>query len=75
MEYQAAGVLFHYLDNFITIAPPDSEECARNFQKFSEMGGEEETVGPVTCSTFWRIEVDTEQLEPHLPDEKLQSVE
>ena len=75
MDYQAAGVgiLFHYLDDFITIGPPDSEECARNMQKFNEMCGElgvpvaeDKTVGPTTYLSFLGIEVDSERLELHL---------
>ena len=81
VKQQGVGILLHYLDNFITIGPPDSEECAGNMEKFkkscSELGvpvTEEKTVGPVTCLTFLGIEVDSEQLELRLPEEKLQRV-
>ena len=81
IKQQGVQILLHYLDDFITIGPPDSEECARSMQKFSELCGElgvpvaeEKTVGPATCLTFLGIEVDTEQLELRLLVEKLQRV-
>ena len=32
IKQQGVGILLHYLDDFITICPPDSEECAGNIR-------------------------------------------
>ena len=81
MDRLAAESILHYLDDFIMIGPPDSEDCAGYMQKFNEICSklgapvaEEKTVGPVTCLTFLGIEVDLEQLELYLPEEKVQRV-
>ena len=70
--------LLHYLNDFITIGPPDTPECGTNLRKLCELCAElgvpvatEKTVGPTTSLTFLGIEVDTNQLEIHLPQDKL----
>ena len=65
-------------DDFITIGPPDTPECGTNLRKLCELCAElcvpvatEKTVSPKTCLTFLGIEVDTDQLEIRLPQDKL----
>ena len=81
MKQQGARILLHYLDDFITIGPPDSLVCESNMQKLCDTCAElgvplatEKTVGPTTCLTFLGIKVDTDLLELRLPQEKLQRV-
>ena len=81
MKQQGARILLHYLDDFITVGPPDSPVCGSNMQKLCDTCAElgvsvatEKTVGPTTCLTFLGIKVDTDLLELHLPQEKLQRV-
>ena len=58
--------LAHYLDDFITVGSPDSEECAHNLHlalsTCEELGvpvAGHKCEGPSTCLTFLGIEVDT----------------
>ena len=74
-------ILLHYLDDFITIGPPDTAQCGTNMQKLCELCAKlgilvatEKTLCPTTCLTFLGIEVDTIQLEICLPQDKLQRV-
>ena len=69
----------HYLDDFITVGSPDSEECAHNLHlalsTCEELGvpvAGHKCEGPSTCLTFLGIEVDTMAMELRLPQEKLQ---
>ena len=81
VKQQGAGILLHYLDDFITVGPPDSPVCGSNMQNLCDTCAElgvpvatEKTLGPTTCLTFLGIEVDTDLLELRLPQEKLQRV-
>ena len=56
----------HYLDDFITIGPPDSEECHHNLSTMLEVChrlgvplANEKLEGPSACLTFLGIEIDT----------------
>ena len=56
---QQGVCVLHYLDDFITIGPPDSAECGMNMQKLCQMREQlgvpvaaEKTVGPTTCLIF-----------------------
>jgi len=78
---QGVRILLHYLDDFITVGPPDSPVCGYNMQKLCETCAElgvpvatAKTVDPTTCLTFLGMEVDTDRLELCLPQEKLQRV-
>jgi len=78
---QGVGIHLHYLNDFITVGPPDSPVCESNMQKLGEICTElgvlvatAKTVGPTTCLTLLGIEVDTDRLELRLPQEKLQRI-
>ena len=64
----------HYLDNYIVLRPPRSEDCLRGLQvamdtcwKVSFSVAEEKTVGPATVIRLLGIELDSEQMQLRLP--------
>jgi len=70
--------IYHYLDDFATIDPLDSELCSWNLHApqavCSDLGvplAAEKQAGPSTTIEFLGIIIDTIQQELHLPDEKL----
>ena len=70
--------LCHYLDDFLLLGTPGSEECARNLAalvRWAEWLGFplalEKIVGPLTLLTFLGVEIDTNALVLQLPEEKL----
>ena len=73
-----AGWLRHYIDDFVTVGAPGTDECARSMRAFKEvcgrMGmplddGKEEGLAMVL--TFLGMELDTLQGEIRLPQERL----
>ena len=71
-------LIAHYLDDYITIGKPASNECADNLQVIlqccQELGfpiAEDKCEGPKTCLTFLGFELDSVALEIRLPQEKL----
>ena len=55
IRQQGVKILLHYLDDFITIGPPDTAECGTNMQKSCELCANlgiptvtEKTVGPTS---------------------------
>ena len=78
MMRKGVRLLFHYIDDFITIGAPDSEECAHNVATMNAVCNEtgipieqEKNEGPATHITFLGIEIDTVALEIRLPHDKL----
>ena len=78
MRRKGVRLLFHYIDDFITIGAPDSEECAHNVATMNAVCNEtcipieqEKNEGPATRITFLGIEIDTVALEIRLPYDKL----
>ena len=76
-----AGIsfLFHYLDDYIMVAPPDSQLCQSwldiLLDECSQLGvpiASHKTEGPATVVTFLGIQFDTCKGELRLPLEKLQ---
>ena len=70
-----------YLDNFLTMGPPDSSTCQRNLDIFTQLYKDlrvplavEKIEGPSTSLTFLGIILDTEQMEIGFPDEKLKHI-
>ena len=70
--------VFHYLDDFIVVGPPDSTECADAIRVMDQsctfLGvpiAEHKRDGPTTCLTFLGIEIDTVASQLRLPSEKL----
>lgn len=78
------GVRFviHYLDDFLVIGAPASEECATALSKllriFGRLGlpvAEEKLEGPLPCLGFLGFELDSGALEIRLPREKLRELQ
>ena len=78
---RSRGVSFiaHYLDDFIIVGPPGSDEYAKNLDRLLETCRElgvpiacHKVEGPSTCIIFLGIEIDTVAMELRLPQDKLQ---
>ena len=70
--------LAHYLDDFIIVEAPNSEQCLRNqtilFETCKELGiplAPHKSVGPTTCLISLGIEIDSVAMELRLPCDKL----
>lgn len=68
----------HYLDDFVTFGPPNSDECGAAMATICRICAElgiplatDKLVGPTHCLTFLGIEVDTQAAVLRLPQEKL----
>lgn len=70
------GVSFvdHYIDDFVTLGAPASDQCAANLQIMSDVCEDtgtpiepEKTEGPSTTLTFLGIELDSIAMELRLP--------
>ena len=77
LGYRGIVHLFHYLDDFIVLAPPQSPDCQRDLSTLLEVCVElgvpitsHKTEGPATCLVFLGIEVDTVANELRLPGDK-----
>ncbi len=71
-------VLFHYLDDFIMVAPPESHLCHAwlqiLMQECAQLGvpiAAHKTEGPSTVVVFLGITIDTAKGELRLPEDKL----
>ena len=78
IQKDGARWIFHYIDDFITVGEPESDECVANvtrMQRISyELGlpiEEKMTWGPSTCLTFLGIKLDTRVMVMRLPESKL----
>lgn len=75
MEKNKVGNVFHYLDNFITLGPPDTPTCLDGIVRTYKITGTplelSKSEGPTTTLTFLRMELDTVKLEIRLPIDKL----
>ena len=74
-------LLFHYLDNFLTIGDTETEECLSNMDNMlalcSTLGlivAPENVEGPLSILTFVGIELDTIRLQSRLLKEKLEEL-
>ena len=70
--------LWHYLDDFITIGRPETEECAFSLHLLMDLCARlgiplaiEKVEGPSTCLPFLGIEIDSVAQELRLPADKL----
>ena len=68
----------HYLDDYIVLWSPRSEDCRRGLQvardtceKVGFPVAEEKRVGPATVFRFLGIELDSDQMQLHLPLERM----
>ena len=71
--------IYHYLDDFVVIGPPNSEDCASSLQKLKsvceDLGiplASEKEAGPSTNIEFLGFVIDTVKQELQLPKDKLQ---
>ena len=78
LKYEGVETIFHYLDDFLIVAPPGSSRCAENLDKLLSLFkrlqipiAPEKLEGPTTRLTFLGIELDTRALILRLPDGKL----
>ena len=79
-QCQISPVL-HYLDDFLTLGPPESTVCAHNLDTIKDVCSFlgiplalEKVEGPSACLSFLGITLDTQRMEARLPDEKLQRI-
>ena len=79
-----AGIRYqlHYLDDFLFLGAPDTEEAARALAValgiLNHLGvpvAGHKTVGPTYCITFLGIVIDTQSFELRLPGEKIQRLQ
>ena len=73
--------LLHYLDDFHTLGPPNSQTCQRNLdtciQQFQDWGiplHPDKLEGPSTLLTVLGIELDSLLLQARLPQEKFDCI-
>ena len=66
MQQKGVSWAIHYIDNFLTIGPPDSSECLRNMLTMQETCARAglpveptKSVGPATSLVFLGIEFDS----------------
>ena len=75
---QGVQHIFHYLDDFIVLGAPNTQQCAQSVaildQTCAALGvpiAEHKRDGPTTCLTFLGIEMDTQAGSLRLPANKL----
>ena len=73
--------LLHYLDDFRTLGPPNSQTCQRNLdtyiQQFQDLGiplHPDKLEGPSTLLTVLGIELDSLLLQARLPQDKIDRI-
>lgn len=81
IQNKGASSLFHYLDDYITVGPPNSPQCSHNLeiikQTCQELGvplEESKSEGPTACLTFLGLELDSATRIIRLPQDKLASL-
>jgi hypothetical protein len=78
---QGIQFVIHYLDDYLIIGAPDSDECQKAlmsllevFQRLGLPVAEEKLEGPCTCLKFLGFEIDSNKMEVRLPHCKLQEL-
>ena len=81
LEQNGVQPIMHYLDDFLTLGPPDSPICSHNLNTITEVCQKlgvplalEKVEGPSQTLTFLGIVLDTKHMEARLPHEKLQRI-
>ena len=76
---QKASQIYHYLDDFIIVGPPDSDQCQKDLSTLESICttlgvplAAHKREGPTTCLTFLGIEMDSQAGILRLPADKLQ---
>ena len=77
-EVERGVHVFHYVDDFVILDPPNSVKCGRDLgllmQACTELGvlvADDKTKGPSTYLTILGIEVDSLAMELRLPQVKM----
>jgi len=80
-KFEGIPIIFHYLDDFLIISPPSSDEGSRHLHSLLELFerlrvpvAPEKVEGPASCITFLGIEFDTNLMILRLPQQKLQAL-
>ena len=78
MRQHGVQPLLHYLDDFLTVGPPNSNICQQNLDTIKQVCdilgvplALEKVEGPATSLSFLGITLDTVTMEAKLPPEKL----
>lgn len=81
MKYKGVSDVEHYLDDYITIGPPESTRCRDNLDLMidtcHEVGFEinfSKVVGPSTCIEFLGIILDTDLMQLRISEERLNHI-
>ncbi len=81
-RHEGVPIVDHYLDDFITLGPPNSTACASNLRIIKEVSkrlgvplAEEKCEGPDTSLTFLGIRIDTNDMTLSLPTDKLERIQ
>ena len=81
MQQKGVSWAIHYIDDFLTIGPPDSSECLKNMLTIQEtcaLAGlpvePTKSVGPATSLVFLGIELDSTRGILRVPEDKLLKV-
>ena len=82
MENSGVTFLIHYLDDYLTMGPPNSETCQQNMDTFISLCADlsvplalDKLEGPSTSLSFLGITLDTERMEIRLPEDKLTRIQ
>ena len=80
-SYGGIEFIAHYLDDFLILGRPGSDECVRALSSFEDLCGQlgvplasEKTAGPTTVMEFLGIVLDSEELTMSLPSRKLMAL-
>ena len=75
-------IIFHYIDDFVLLGAPESEQCAVGLTTFIQscetlgcLIAPDKTEGPTTKLTVLGIKFDSKAIEMRLPVEKLQRIQ
>ena len=81
LQQQQVTPVLHYLDDFLTIGPPQSPTCSNNLTVIKDVCSIlgiplalEKVEGPSDSLTFLGITLDTQSMQARLPDNKLQRI-
>ena len=81
-EHNKVTPLLHYLDDFLTLGPPQSEVYRHNLVTLKLLCHRlgvplalEKVEGPTTCLPFLSIIIDSNRMEVRLPDNKFARIQ
>ena len=81
MEHEGISNCCHYMDDYFTAGPPDSDECKINLnimlstcEKSGVKVNPKKIVGPSTCIEFLGIIIDSKKMELRMSEERLADI-